>query len=323
LAMMDCPRCGFSQPKDQFCANCGVNLDQFKPAPRPFYEVWVSNPYVVGACCLLVVGMAFYFLKRQRPIDQDLNSNTITRDETFTEEQRVAREQAADERSIRKNNSFASKAQETQRLGSTAPLQPEISATEAAVASLSPSISALSERKLQVRFFEVGQKDLTTLFSKGQMLSETTQSRTVAFDSFTEIESVVKDATSLPGTKTSDLKLGEAIEVFFGNNDAKTGASWEMSFNMQINQWSNDILTYQFSGDFFFATREKAISPIELAPESHQLKVNGAIVVAGIVPHTISSDPSLFEGLSSPVKILGSPDFRESLTEFIIVLQMK
>ena len=29
--MMTCPKCGFEQPKDQFCAKCGVNVDSFKP----------------------------------------------------------------------------------------------------------------------------------------------------------------------------------------------------------------------------------------------------------------------------------------------------
>jgi hypothetical protein len=30
--MMTCPKCGFEQPKDQFCASCGVNVENYKPS---------------------------------------------------------------------------------------------------------------------------------------------------------------------------------------------------------------------------------------------------------------------------------------------------
>lgn len=31
MTMMTCPKCGFEQPKDQFCAKCGVNVESYKP----------------------------------------------------------------------------------------------------------------------------------------------------------------------------------------------------------------------------------------------------------------------------------------------------
>jgi hypothetical protein len=31
MHMISCPKCGFEQPQDQFCAKCGVNMESFKP----------------------------------------------------------------------------------------------------------------------------------------------------------------------------------------------------------------------------------------------------------------------------------------------------
>lgn len=33
--LINCPRCGFSQPKDQYCAQCGVDMDSYKPKSVP------------------------------------------------------------------------------------------------------------------------------------------------------------------------------------------------------------------------------------------------------------------------------------------------
>ncbi len=34
--LINCPRCGFSQPSDQYCAQCGVDMQSFKPKKQPF-----------------------------------------------------------------------------------------------------------------------------------------------------------------------------------------------------------------------------------------------------------------------------------------------
>ncbi len=34
-SMMNCPKCGFDQPKDQFCASCGIDMERYALAHRP------------------------------------------------------------------------------------------------------------------------------------------------------------------------------------------------------------------------------------------------------------------------------------------------
>lgn len=55
FTMMICPRCGFSQPEDKFCANCGLNIANYLAKPRPFHQRLLSSSvfYVV----LIIVGL--------------------------------------------------------------------------------------------------------------------------------------------------------------------------------------------------------------------------------------------------------------------------
>src|SRR4051794_27615155 len=42
--MMECPRCGFTQPKDQYCAKCGLDGDAYAAKPKPFVGRVLQNP---------------------------------------------------------------------------------------------------------------------------------------------------------------------------------------------------------------------------------------------------------------------------------------
>lgn len=52
--LINCPRCGFSQPKDQYCASCGVNMEKYTPRKASVVEKFFSNTFVQVA---LVVGL--------------------------------------------------------------------------------------------------------------------------------------------------------------------------------------------------------------------------------------------------------------------------
>jgi hypothetical protein len=52
--MIDCPKCGFSQDEDRYCANCGIDMAAFKPPKAPIGQrilsSWVFHlALIVGA----------------------------------------------------------------------------------------------------------------------------------------------------------------------------------------------------------------------------------------------------------------------------------
>lgn len=58
--IVKCPKCGFSQPQDQYCAQCGVDMHGFKPPKEPAVNRWAKDPIVhlslvlIVACVVLV-----------------------------------------------------------------------------------------------------------------------------------------------------------------------------------------------------------------------------------------------------------------------------
>lgn len=65
--LINCPKCGFSQPKDRYCASCGVDMDHFRPTAPPVWKKVLSNPFLhVGFIFVLVFGAILFIRQQQR-----------------------------------------------------------------------------------------------------------------------------------------------------------------------------------------------------------------------------------------------------------------
>lgn len=60
--LINCPKCGFEQPKDQFCASCGVNLNRYKKRQKPLIDKVLSNANFYAICLLLITIATSYYL---------------------------------------------------------------------------------------------------------------------------------------------------------------------------------------------------------------------------------------------------------------------
>ncbi len=62
--MMECPRCGFTQPEDRYCASCGLDVNNYVAKPKPLFMRIVQNSNLhlslIGILIALVIGYIFY-----------------------------------------------------------------------------------------------------------------------------------------------------------------------------------------------------------------------------------------------------------------------
>ncbi len=75
--MMTCPKCGFEQPRDQFCAKCGVNVDNYKPTIA--FSTGLTSLLKPIAFVVIIVGAIFFLFK-------NVAQNTIAPPEIEIEE---------------------------------------------------------------------------------------------------------------------------------------------------------------------------------------------------------------------------------------------
>lgn len=65
--MVECPRCGFIQPDDRYCANCGLDSQNYIPKPVPLYLRIINNTGVqLTAALLIVASLIFGLYKNQQ-----------------------------------------------------------------------------------------------------------------------------------------------------------------------------------------------------------------------------------------------------------------
>lgn len=65
--LVDCPKCGFTQPEDQYCAKCGVDMQSYRPAPKALGSQLLTNPFFhITIIFILVFGGSIYIMREQR-----------------------------------------------------------------------------------------------------------------------------------------------------------------------------------------------------------------------------------------------------------------
>lgn len=69
--MVECPRCGFIQPEDRYCANCGLDGMTYKPQPLPLYVRILNNTGVQLTVALFIVASLIFGLYKNQQTHVD------------------------------------------------------------------------------------------------------------------------------------------------------------------------------------------------------------------------------------------------------------
>jgi len=59
-----CPKCGFEQPADRFCANCGIDIDNYRAPTKSIIQRLVGSTMFYLALALIMVGGALYLVTK-------------------------------------------------------------------------------------------------------------------------------------------------------------------------------------------------------------------------------------------------------------------
>jgi hypothetical protein len=62
--MITCPKCGFAQPEDRYCAKCGVDMESFKPSAPPLAKRILSSPILHILLAFVLVFIVIIFVRK-------------------------------------------------------------------------------------------------------------------------------------------------------------------------------------------------------------------------------------------------------------------
>lgn len=74
--LVNCPKCGFQQPTDKYCAQCGVDMETFKPAAPPLVQRIFGNTIVQLSLLVVVAGGIGTFLYKNGPTKAETTAST-------------------------------------------------------------------------------------------------------------------------------------------------------------------------------------------------------------------------------------------------------
>jgi hypothetical protein len=77
--LVNCPKCGFSQPKDKYCANCGVDMEMYRPNPVSFWQKLSSNTSLLLLAAIIATVGGYVYISSNSPSSDTSTKNSAAR----------------------------------------------------------------------------------------------------------------------------------------------------------------------------------------------------------------------------------------------------
>lgn len=336
--IIDCPRCGFSQPKDRYCANCGLDIDHFKPAPEPKLKALAQNTFIqITLVAIVVVALASgIYTAQQKTIKSQLEAAQKQEMQTPTATPAVMEEapappppaadaatavsgrrlgnRAAAPSALTEEQAAAAVESENQAFNQGAaadvPADPAADAGAAAGAATPP-------KSLNIVFLEVPQATLAQIAAENQILSEQDGVTSIMIPGQPS-PSTLGSAVVLPGGGSRTLEANKKVDMRF-LNPAGTGLRIEIGHT-----YHNDL---EFDLEVVAQLRLRTMIDQNRSDTGvngkYTIPKNATLLIVGMVPRQqVGQDDQTYFS-RTPLAIMASPQFQSTQSQFVVLIQPK
>lgn len=322
--LIKCPRCGFQQPKDKYCAQCGVDMETFKPKVPPAWKRILGSPLLQLSLLILVAGAVGTLLyskgqqrleRRVRPLTSSLQVSSSKNDPAFLDD----------------NNTSPTEGEETNTPTATPQADGSLNAYKVAPGSQPPAATEsphAGNPQVIVYYAEIGRDALISLFvasrNSGQFMEFSDYSAGLVPSlskilSNPQIKVLHKEVKSLESAKTlqwfygikdpKDQSLELGMTTFLGVNEIENGA---LRGNIEIQRSWREPLT---SGGF---ENQKKSFPAEF-----EIDTDSGFFISGVMPRRSYLDNDQELSNIDVYKVLSSTQFRSGESHFVIFLDFE
>ena len=353
--MVNCPKCGFSQPQDQYCAKCGVDMTVFRPVAKPLLSQILGST-IVQIAALAIVGLAVLFYIRHQnqerarliaetPIARDaeaqetalaaaqLNGTTgggvsnpteTTGTPIDTPEETAPTSASARQAPIQTSPAPSAAPFQAAQVPSPTPLPPGVSPTPPATAAgvraaLSPAT------QLRVAFIEGPRTFLNALLNDATQVAVDGPILYGVVSNLDQRLRASRGWTTLDSAGGLKLQINQPNVVFKGTRDQASGQN--VGFTAQIIPLTRDEVGTHVQIDLNRVLLAPGggldVVTFQL-PESFTIPKGGSFLLIGALPHRTLIEPEerLYRNVNV-LKSMSTEGFKNGTTEVAIIVETR
>ncbi len=344
--MMECPRCGFAQPKDQFCASCGLDVDQYIAKPKPLLIRILQNSNLhlslIAVAVVSIIGFIIYtqstVVSRQlgNLLDLPLSSRDAADpdDSPAPSPARQARGRGgqetaedADESEVAQTASMAGAAE--------APEATEPSGGGAAAgASKIPTdaVKLTSSQKFELMHWEVPKEALANLLALAEKVGDGTGGRAYYYPTGQKIREEIQNVgRRLSQGRSIAVQAGEAVTV---ETPPTTTEAFQIGLFFQLSKVADKELSLKWESSLILPQPESPQEAASTTPgfrATAEASLNGTATLTSSGLFVIVLDPPnrapreeyLARAGEGPWAVFTSPEFRAGLTDWVVLASIR
>jgi hypothetical protein len=325
--MMDCPRCGFAQPKDRYCASCGLDVENYHAAPTPIWIRILQSPnFHLSLIAILIVFVVGYILYSRselvtREVGQLLGGSPISSREAADPD---------DAGEDKKAPAAPAAAPKVEPPPAAVAVSPGTAPTESDAKALAAAV--VDPQKVDVGFWEVSRETLVGQISGAEKVGETNEGRAYIFKDGSKIADAIRAGSRrLSLNRAAPLQAGSQVMVV---TPPSTPEPFQFGLAVQVMKFENKEAVLRWDSQLVLSQPESAQEMASTQPSmktvieaalngSATLNGSGVVVLVLEPANRHPRDEYLAKAGEGPWSIFSSEDFRNGLTDWVVLIQLK
>ncbi len=302
--MIDCPKCKFRQPKDQYCANCGIDMVAYKSISPDNSKSIFSNGSFLIFLLVLVASLIAYFIANSD------NPQNWVRKISYSSKANSFNSPKPSSTQVQNENSNTAEVQ----VVPSSEANMNALATDTNTTSLETLESENISAEVKIIFAEISRNDLMAWINESQRLDLLQLNSDFSAGIIPNYKSKFQNTFKELKVESKKIFLKKPQALLFGKTIDET--SEFVGFQATVDLKSVENQTTKGHLNITKVTRyEKTDLPIEFELQKEALFfINWKTAMSGF-----ENESLLFT--TSPFQILKSADFLNQKTEFIILIE--
>lgn len=347
--LINCPRCGFQQPEDLFCAQCGVNINKFSDKKtHPFLDafkskvIWVLPVAILAGAGVYISQLplqstaqkieASSFQKQPNQAQASAGNQTATTPDAKPIKNYDAHSQVSSENTAElagTEQSASTSSPENMDLNSSSR-----ALTSAPEATESLQINAANELgenlKLRVEYIEISKSELAKFIETNSKENDIIDLSDYSLGVIAAKYSKIKALSSVKVLRSDEIDLAQARSQIWNYSTAdKIDPRRFTGFRTLLEASDIDFQKRTLRGHLEIQSDIKLPRPpegpaLKSFPAVFELNSENSFLMAGILPHDgdLKLNAEAIKSIDS-LAIMNSHAFRVGQTEFLILIYLE